>query len=217
MPRLSSFMLRRRDLLAGGVAVFAGAAAPAAQPRSLLVPFDHFAPASGSFALPYLVDGDIDRTRPTIVIVGDGQQFYIRPDKLPDFRGLFGPNVNIVGLPGRSFAPELQAHLGAASRGDWAQVYALLRYAQWSADIDALRSGLLGADGAILLYGASGGGRLVHEHLTRAGHVVRGYTEAAVFPALDAEIGLLHDHFWSELSAEEQGQLSRAIAARPDQ
>jgi hypothetical protein len=210
-------MLYRRGILAGAAAAFAAAAAPPPQPRSLRVPFDHFVPDSGSFALPYLVDGDVDRMRPTIIIVGDGQQFYIRPERLPDFRALFGPDVNIVGLPGRSFAPELQVHLGAHLRDDWARIYAVLRYAQWSEDIDALRTGLLGAGGKVLLYGASGGGRLVHEHLTRAGHVARAYTEAAVFPALDAEIGLLHDHFWSEISVEEQTQLSRAIAARPDQ
>src|SRR5271156_4914546 len=119
-------MLKRRDILAGGVALFASAAAPPPQPRGVRVPFDHFAPDSARFALPYLVDGDVDWGRPTIVIVGDGQQFYIRPEKLPEFRALFGPDVNIVGIPGRSFAPELQAHLRTYSRDDWARVYGLL-------------------------------------------------------------------------------------------
>lgn len=185
------------------------------------VPIDHGAPGGGTFPLPYLLVDRFDPRLETVFVVADGQQFYVRDDVLPSYRALFGDGVNIIGLPGRGTAPALLdaiAGAGPDAGVDWARAYRLLQYRQWIDDIDAVRAALLGRDGKIALFGVSGGGRMVHEYMSVHGvHAARCYTESAVFTPIEAEIGVQHDRFWSEISADDRQKLSDALARRPDQ
>jgi hypothetical protein len=71
---------------------------PPAEQRTVSVPCDHFAADGPRFDLPYLVCGALLPGRPTVLVVGDGQQFYITPENFPTLRREFGDAVNLVGL-----------------------------------------------------------------------------------------------------------------------
>ena len=219
-------MLYRRQFLGGALAaplVFNNAlramadTASTAKTRTIQVPIDHAAPAGPGFPLDYLVLDDFAPAKPTVFVVGDGQQFYVREDVLPSFRGLFGPDVNIVGIGGRGSSRVLQEGFGNPSDQSWIAAYKALQYSQWLADIDAIRIDLLGKDGKICIYGVSGGGQLAHTYLAAYGANVRyAYTESAVFPTLEAEIGLQHDQFWHEITPNERKRLWDVLSAHPE-
>lgn len=176
------------------------------------VPFDYAEPADGTFELEYLLRRPFDSRESTVFVVTDGQQFFIRKDLEVDWAKAFGPSVNVVGMAGRGFSPELQRRVGAPSGNGWIDAYRLLRYEQWADDIESVREKLLGSAGKICLWGGSGGGRLVHEYLSRHGtKVSRAFTESALNSLLDAQFGFDSDRFWKELSTADQKLLSRVL------
>ena len=221
-------MLTRGEFLCGALsasfhnlsaAALAQPAAPGPQAelRSLDVPFDHRRPQEGRFALDYFVARPFDRGKPTILVVADGQQFYVRRDVWAAWQSRFGEGVNVVGVPGRGAAHGLQQRLGLPSGDGWVEAYRLLRYEQWVADIDLIRRALAGPRGRVGLYGASGGGRLVHEYLSRYGAgAERALTQAAVFTYLDAEFGLRSDRFWEEIAPADRTTLAGLLAQHPE-
>jgi len=167
-----------------------------------------------------IVGGSINPAFPTIFIIGDGQQFYIRPSEMPRFRTIFGPDVNIVGIAGRGFEPAIAAKLGSPDgpAADWELAYRLLNDGQWTADIDTARVRLLGANKKIWIFGVSGGGYLLHAYMSRYGkNVASAYSEVAALPPVEAALRLQHDRFWSELPEEQRKALWPALVARPDQ
>ena len=195
----------------------ARAAEETAIARTLRAPLDHALPDSTKIELSYLVVGEWQPRRPTVFVVADGQQFYVRADVLPTYRAVFGDAVNIVGVAGRGTSADVLSLLGDPASGNWRKAYEVLKFTQWTGDIDAIRRDLVGRDGRILIYGVSGGGQLVHQYLAQYGRFVsHAYTEAAVFSMLEAKLGLQHDRFWSEISERERKSLHQAIAARPE-
>lgn len=196
----------------------AGPATPAVSTvnaRKLQLPFDRSGSLKGSFEAEYYVEGRFDRGKPTVFLVADGQQFFLRPELMPSYRQTYGSDVNLVGVPGRGMSGEVQRSTGVSPNTDWHVAYELLRYENWSNDIDAIRRDLLGESGAIYVHGRSGGGELVHEHLSRYPRSVRfALTQAAVMANLDAEFGLDTDHFWDEITESERRSLSGILASK---
>jgi hypothetical protein len=177
--------------------------------RMARVPFDHYRPAEGTFELEYLLAGPFQPGNPTVMVLADGQQFYVRQDLWAGWHDRFGPAINVVGIAGRATAPDLQKRVGIPRGDEWIEAYRLLRYEQWIADADVVRRQLVGPEGKVMLYGASGGARLVHEYLSRFGHhASHVFTRASVFTYLDAEFGLRSDRFWDEISVEERALLT---------
>ncbi|HEY1605717.1 MAG TPA: alpha/beta fold hydrolase [Allosphingosinicella sp.] len=172
--------------------------------RSLSVPLDHGRPAAGSARLDYEFGARFDPRKPTVIMVADGQQFYVRKGAMPAFQqSLFGPGVNVVGLVTRGTTPAfVAATLGPGGKPDWQRAWRIFNADQWIADIDALRRALVG-NGKVMLYGRSGGAYLVHQYLAVHGdHVSRAFTQSPVNPEIvrDLDIGL--DRFWKTLGAE---------------
>src|SRR5579872_1648607 len=67
--------------------------------RSLSVPLDYSHPNAGSASLAYELGASFDAHKPTVIVVADGQQFYISAGQTAELqRKLFGPDVNVVGL-----------------------------------------------------------------------------------------------------------------------
>ncbi len=188
-------------------------AAPSAQTRTVLVPFDHERDSEGVFELPYYLARPFDESKSTVFLIGDGQQFYVRPDLLPGYQTRDdGDDVNLVGIAGRASVEDVQRRVGHGA--DWINAYRLYRWEQWIADIDAVRRALVGPEGRVALRGSSGGGTLVHQYLARYGrHVSRAYTEASVNGYLDAEIGIDSDRFWQEISEADRRSI-RSILER---
>lgn len=185
---------------------------------SVVVPLDHADPGSPRAELRYELGAPFDRAKPTVVLVTDGQQFRVTPGRMAEEqRELFGDGFNVVGLYGRGATPEFQqAATGKGGHVDWQRAFTIFRAEQWVEDIDAVRRRLLGADGRVSLYGASGGALLVHQYLARHGRwVARAFTAATVEPWVVGALGLRTDRFWDELAPEDRQRLQRALAARP--
>ncbi|HUD71551.1 MAG TPA: hypothetical protein VMQ62_06275 [Dongiaceae bacterium] len=181
------------------------AATGAEPPGGLLrVPLDHEQPGGPTIELYYEFGAPFDPALPTVLVVGDGQQFYLRRGALRELQeSLFGPGLNVVGLVGRGSDTSVSPHaLGADGKPDWVTAWRLFRSAQWIEDLDALRARLVGRKKPVLLYGQSGGALLVREYLARHGdRVLRAMTVVPPDPFLVGEFGLATDRFWEEIGA----------------
>lgn len=187
--------------------------------RSLRVPLDHDNPAVGHVTLQYDLGAPFDRRKPTVLVVADAQQFYVRPGAMAGLQAdLFGPGFNVVGLIGRSHAADIARRIAPdPGAPDWELAWRYLRSRQWVGDLDSLRRHLLGPTARVMLYGRSGGAFLVHEYLAHHGrHVSRAFTASVLLRQLDAQLGFQHDRFWQEFGVQDErlrAQLSAHLAA----
>ena len=189
-------------------------------PGSVKVPFDRRDPSQGSFSLEYELGRPFVATKPTVFVVADGQQFYVRRGMVAPFQDeLLGDSFNVVGIIGRGSNNEVAAKIRSGGQVDWLRAYAVLRADQWIDDIEAVRTAVVGKDGAISLYGRSGGGLLVDQYLARYPDRVRTvFTQAAVNRFVDARFQIASDRFWDEIGADDpalHGLLLGAIQAHP--
>jgi len=174
---------------------------------TIRVPLDHAQPSGPMIGLYYELGAPFDRDLPTVMVVADGQQFYVRRGAMSGLQAsLFGSGVNVVGLVGlvgRGATPEaVKAALGADGRPDWETAWRLFRAAQWVEDLEELRATLVGRRGRVLLFGQSGGSLLVRQYLAIHGdRVRRAVTAAPVEPFLVGELGLATDRFREEIGA----------------
>lgn len=188
--------------------------------RTVTVPFDHAAPARGGAPLYYELGAPFEPSKPTIFIVADAQQFYVRRGQIASLQNaLFGGAFNVVGIVGRGATPEFIRHAqDAHGKPDWLAAWNVFNSNQWIEDIDTVRRDLLGADGKVMLYGRSGGAFLVHQYLARHGeHVTRAFTQAPLNPFLIRELRLNSDHFWEQLTETDRALLKKALASRPQE
>jgi len=177
-----------------------GVEAPGAAVR---VPIMYENPSVGTATLALDFGAPYDRHKPTVLVIADGQQFYVRSGAMAELqKSTFGDGVNVVGIVTRGTTP------------------AFIQ-AEWIRDIESVRKSLVGENGKIDLYGRSGGGYLVHQYLAQYGeHVDRAFTQSAVNPYLNAELGISLDLFWSQLGKQDgdlQKQLQAALAAHPEE
>ena len=185
---------------------------------SLRVSLDHEQPSGPTIELYYELGAPFDRDLPTVLVVADGQQFYLHRGAMPELQArLFGPGFNVVGLVGRGLTPEaVKAVLTPDGRPDWERAWRLFRASQWIEDLEDLRTTLVGRRGRVLLFGQSGGSLLVRQYLAVHGDRVRRVVTAVpVEPFLVGEMGLATDRFWEEIGAggrELQDAMQSAIA-----
>lgn len=198
-----------------------GAQVELATTRTLTVPIVYEDPAAGAARLTLDFAAPFDPSKPTVLVIADGQQFYVRPNGMKELEeSVFGDGVNVVGIVTRGTTPAfIHATLNAAGKPDWSKAWKVFNSAEWVNDIESVRKNLVGEGGQIELYGRSGGGYLVHQYLARYGqHVNRAFTQSAVNPYLNAELGISLDLFWSDLGRQDpalQKELQSALAAHP--
>jgi pimeloyl-ACP methyl ester carboxylesterase len=169
--------------------------------RTIQVPYDHEHPAAGSFGLYYELGRPFDRRKPTVFVVADGQQFYVRAGAMRGLQdSIFGDGFNVVGVVGRGANDALLGRVREHGAVDWRAAWRVLKSAQWVEDLERVRKAVVGSTGRIALYGRSGGGLLVHQYLSaHPDHVSTVFTQAAVNRFIDAELGLNSDTFWSDI------------------
>ncbi|HTV10198.1 MAG TPA: hypothetical protein VMD97_14235 [Candidatus Aquilonibacter sp.] len=195
-------------------------AAQAGVDKTVDVAFDRKNPGMGTFALQYELGRKFDPAKPTVFVIADGQQFYVRPGAIAPLQDeLFGDRFNVVGIIGRASNSHVLEKIKAGGQIDWRLAYDLLRSEEWVDDIEAVRQAVVGDSGLISLYGRSGGGLLVHQYMAKyPDHVRTAFTQAAVNRFIDAEFHLNSDHFWDEVGQYDrslQDLLTAAIAAHP--
>ena len=214
-------LMTRRAVLGGALAAIsvraaAQTAAVEAPPHALeiQVPLDHFQPRLGRFPLRCEWGAAPRRGRPTVVVVADGQQYFVRPGGAARLqRDLFGDGLNVLAILGRSRAPELERFVLPGARPDWRAAYRFLNWRQWARDAEAVIRHLGLGPRQLCLYGRSGGAHLIHQILTlRPDLRGRAYVQAAVNHQLDVAWGLGADHLWEQLTASDAAT-ARDLAA----
>lgn len=224
-PDMKSPMCKVVCLFLGQLLFVLSSAVVLAEPigREITVPLDYNRPELGSARLYFEFGAPFVRTKPTVFIIADGQQFYVRRGAIQQLqKDLFGDEFNVVGIVSRGATPAfVKAALDQKGKTDWSKAWRIFNSDQWISDINEVRKNVVGANGKILLYGRSGGAYLVHQYLTRyGGNVTRVYTQSPVNPALNRELRIDIDRFWEELGkqdAELQPLLKSALAKHPEQ
>ena len=192
-------------------------------PTSVSVPLSYEDPALGSAQLALDYAAPFDSAKRTVLVIADGQQFYVRPGAMKDLQqSTFGDAVNVVGLITRGTTPTfIDATLGLDGKPDWLKAWKVFNSGEWIRDVDSVRKAIVGEQGRVDLYGRSGGAYLVHQYLSEhSDHVERVFTQSAVNPYLNAELGISLDTFWSNLGRQDatlQGQLQSALKAHPEE
>jgi hypothetical protein len=189
--------------------------------HALSVPLDYRQPQSGSRLLRYELGRAWQSGRPAVLVVADGQQYYMRPGAASALqKEVFGDDINVVGILSRGGTPEfVSAALDASGKPDWRAAWTIFNADQWLEDIDAVRRAVVGPAGRVSLYGRSGGAYLVHQYLAKHGASVdRAFTQSAVSPALNLELGIPIESFWQQLGTQDPGLqtlLSDSLGRRP--
>lgn len=148
-------------------------ASPSGNVHCVSLPIDHSDLSKGEFWGYYVVGFNQSLSQPPVFFLADGQMNMIRPKKeCSEFQEWFGGAPFILPCV-RGFSPEV---LDKCKRPDGTVNMDVARrvFASWQQveDIEAIRQnlireGILPGDGKISVYGASGGGILAQEYVTR--------------------------------------------------
>jgi pimeloyl-ACP methyl ester carboxylesterase len=206
----------------------AAAGAAFAQPanrtsKTVTVPFVYEEPSLGHAPLSLDFGAPFQKDRPTVLVIADGQQYYVQPGGMKALQeSTFGSGVNVVGIVTRgATAAFIKASLNSDGKPDWQKAWRIFNSQEWIEDIESARKALVGENGSVYLYGRSGGAYLVHEYLTKhATHVSKAFTQSAVNPYLNAKLGITLDRFWSELGEQDpllQQELRQALHLHPEE
>lgn len=169
--------------------------------QTITVPVDYTDSKSGTTTVSYELGRNFSLTKPTIFIIADAQQFYVRKGAIANLQNtLFDTLYNIVGIIGRNNNNDLKKLVTDKNgNANWVRAYTVFSWRQYINDINEVRKRIVGDEGHIYLYGQSGGGFLIHQFLSVYGHYVdKAFTAASVNYFLDAETGINHDKFWEE-------------------
>ena len=169
--------------------------------HTINVPIDYTKPNMGTTTISYELGAEFSKNKPTVFIIADAQQFYIRKGAVAGLQTtLLDLTFNVVGVIGRNNNQDLKElvtdNLGKVN---WEKAHDIYSWQQYVNDINEVRKKVVGESGHIFLYGQSGGGFLVHQFLSIFGQYVdKAFTGAAVNYFIDAELGINHDKFWEE-------------------
>lgn len=224
MTSAKSLKMSRRPiiLLAALLASLSPVAAQPTLTHTISVPLDYEHPGEGRAQLAYEFGAPFDPRKPTVILVADGQQFYVQPGAAARLQhDLFGPDVNVVGLITRGTTPAfVKAALSPVGKADWLRAWHIFKSSQWIEDIEAVRKAVVG-DRPAMLYGRSGGAYLVHQYLAVHGdHINRAFTQSAVNPLIARTLGIRLDRFWDALGQTDPGLrpvLLEALQRRPEE
>lgn len=192
-------------------------------PTSVSVPLSYEDSSLGTAQLMLDYGAPFDSAKRTVLVIADGQQFYVRPGAMRDLQqSSFGDAVNVIGIVTRGTTPAfIDATLGRDGKPDWLKAWKVFNSGEWIRDVDSVRKAIVGEQGRVDLYGRSGGAYLVHQYLSGySDHVQRVFTQSAVNPYLNAELGISLDTFWSDLGRQDatlQGQLQSALKSHPEE
>lgn len=166
------------------------------------VPVARTIPSLGSTALEVDLGAPFDPRKPTVLVIEDGQQYYVRRGAMKALQAeLFGTDVNVAGIiPRGSDSSFIAAVIEHDGNVNWGRAWRVFNSTEWIADIDAVRRALVGS-GRVDLFGRSGGAYLVHQYLAVYGtHVRRAFTQSSVDPALNRELHIPLDDYVEQLA-----------------
>lgn len=167
----------------------------------ILCPVDHKMPEGTTFNLEYEFGNKFQPELPTIIVVSDAQQFYVRKGNMASIRKeLFGNEYNVLGIIPRSNNEKLREMVYVNGLIDWKKAYRIFSSYQMAYDIEFIRINLLNETDGVYLYGQSGGAYLITEYLSLFpdAPIEKVFIASAVNPAIQRKLSLLHDTFHDE-------------------
>lgn len=176
------------------------------------VPLDHNAVDDQTLKLRVEFANGWNPSKPTVFIIADGQQFFIRENRFKESAySRLNDDFNLVGIVGRHFNKQIHSAISNTDGSpNWEMIWKLGNSEQWVEDIEHVRKELLGKEGKVMLYGGSGGGLLIHQYLAKYGnHVSRAFTYSPVPSDIAANLGLNPDRFWPEFASENPALASK--------
>lgn len=165
--------------------------------QTIQVPIDHRDPQLGRFELEYGFGADFNPDLPTVVVISDAQQFYVRKGRIKKIQEeLFSDSVNVVGIIPRSTNLDLRkkVELHSYESTNWSLAYNIYRSYQFTHDIHSIVNHI---PGAIYLYVQPGGAFLTTEYLSLFPNtrVKKVFIGASVNPVIENRLGIIHDNF----------------------
>src|SRR5579875_3567977 len=94
-------------------------------PMSISVPLSYEEPALGTAKLTLDYAAPFNPAKRTVLVIADGQQFYVRSGAMTDLqKSTFGGAVNVVGIVTRGTTPAfIEATLGSDGKADWLKAW----------------------------------------------------------------------------------------------
>ena len=97
------------------------------------VPLDYRDPTLGTGSLYYEFGKPFEENKPTVFVIIDAQQFFIREGEVVNFQERwFGDDFNVLGITGRGTRPDfIQAALNKDEEPDWKKAWQIFNHYQW--------------------------------------------------------------------------------------
>ncbi len=168
--------------------------------QTISCPINHDDLNAGYFDLQYEFGLPFNPELPTVVVVSDAQQFYVRSGRINKIQNeLFGENFNVLGLIPRSGNEDLlqKVNIINKKKTDWKLAYTIFNSKQFVNDLELIINQVLSNQQSIYLYGQSGGAFLITEYLSQFPNskVKKVFIGASVNPIIEDKLGILHDNF----------------------
>jgi pimeloyl-ACP methyl ester carboxylesterase len=211
------FASRAYLVIAFGVTAVGSTVSAQESTLRVTVPVARTIPSLGSTTLEVDLGAPFDPRKPTVLVIEDGQQYYVRRGAMKALQAeLFGTDVNVAGIiPRGSDSSFIAAVIEHDGNVNWERAWRVFNSTEWIADIDAVRRALVGS-GRVDLFGRSGGAYLVHEYLAAYGtHARRAFTQSAVDPALNRELHIPLDDYVEQLTRSDSVLWHTLVRAMP--
>ncbi len=168
--------------------------------QNISSPIDHDNLSTGYFNLEYEFGSSYNPELPTIIVVADAQQFYVRPGRIKKIQNeLFSKDFNVLGVIPRSSNQDLidKVQLVKDDKIDWELAYLIFKSYQFINDLELVIKEVLSKQQNIYLYGQSGGAFLITEYLSQFPNskVKKVFIGASVNPIIEHKLGIIHDDF----------------------
>ncbi|MEO1032323.1 MAG: hypothetical protein AAFX55_13005 [Bacteroidota bacterium] len=137
--------------------------------QNIEVPINYENPKRGYFKLEYEFGYEFNKDLPTIIVISDAQQFYVRRGRIKKIQDdLFGQDFNVLDIIPRSTNTDLKEKLNLVkdNKVNWEIAYSVFKSFQCVNDIEQVINNVLKNNKDIYLYGQSGGAMLITEYLS---------------------------------------------------
>ena len=120
--------------------------------HTLRVHVDHWDPLAGTTEIHYEFGAAFSPGKPTIFIIADAQQFYVRKGAVARLQAtLLDSTFNVVGIIGRNYNDELRDLVTDPSgEVDWVKAHKIFSWPQYVNDIEEVRKKVVGPEGTML-------------------------------------------------------------------
>ena len=168
--------------------------------QTINAPIDYRNVQKGHFKLEYEFGNEYNPKLPTVIVIADAQQFYVRKGRIKKIQNdLFGEKLNVLGLISRGNNEYLKQKISLTKDGltNWELAYQVFQSYQFVNDIELIRNEILNNGQDVYLYGQSGGAFLITEYLSMFpdADIKKVFLGASVNPVIEQKLGILHDNF----------------------